>query len=140
MKIVNKVFETTFTVFPQDTNYMFPMVFGGKVLSEMDIAAAMAVRRACNHSLTAKHAVTTVAGPVEFYIGAEVGDLILLRAEIVRLGNSTVYVDVVGERENKDGFRERICRGPFVFVTVEFLEHLVNGKKHKPVNHGLTMN
>jgi len=44
VKIQNITFQKSFIVFPQDTNYMYPMVFGGKVLAEMDIAAGIRLR------------------------------------------------------------------------------------------------
>jgi hypothetical protein len=37
--------STCFVVFPQDCNANFPMLFGGKVLAEMDRCAGIAVRR-----------------------------------------------------------------------------------------------
>lgn len=128
-------FSTSFIVFPQDTNYMYPMVFGGKVMAEMDIAAAMAVRRALIVSHTAKDAVTTRARNIQFHVGATVGDLVELNAKIVKLGVTSIEIDVEGFRELKDGTRERICNGVFTFVTVEFQ----NERSFSKVPHNLTL-
>lgn len=124
-KLKNKFFETSFVVMPQDTNYMPPMVFGGKVMAEMDIAAAMAVRRAIIDSPTAKDAVTTRVNNIEFHVGAKIGDLIFLKAEIVKLGITSITIEVEGVRELKNGRREKICNGIFTFVTVKFKDERI---------------
>lgn len=131
----NKIFETSFVVMPQDTNYMPPMVFGGKVMAEMDIAAGMAVRRAIIDSPTAKDAVTTRVTDIEFHVGAKIGDLIFLKAEIIRTGFTSITIQVNGVRELKDGRRQKICNGIFTFVTVKFKDE----RKFEKVAHELEM-
>ena len=74
---MNLIFENSFVVFPKDTNYNPPMVFGGKILAEMDIAAACCARRLL-YSSHIKDAVTVAVNNVSFFIGAEVKDLIFL--------------------------------------------------------------
>jgi acyl-coenzyme A thioesterase PaaI-like protein len=123
-------FTHTFTVFPEHTNYMPPMIFGGKLLAEMDICAAMTVRRFLYSSRTAKDAVTVAVNNVSFYVGAVIGDLIFLEGEIVHTGNSAVDVHVTGWRESHLDIgeladadltsppkREKICDGDFRFCT-----------------------
>ena len=73
------VFNHTFTVFPEHSNYMPPMIFGGKLLAEMDICAAMTARRFLYSSPTgARDAVTVAVTGINFYVGAIVKDLIFL--------------------------------------------------------------
>lgn len=116
---MNTIFETNFTVFPEDTNYMPPMIFGGKLMSEMDIAAAMAVRRLLYDSPTlARDAVTVAVSNIEFHVGAVVKDLIYLKAEVVSGGVKSIDVHVDGWRERHDG-REKICNGDFRFVAYD---------------------
>lgn len=110
-------YDTSFIVFPQDTNYMYPMIFGGKVLSEMDICAAGATRRLLYHS-ECDSAVTVGVNNVIFHIGAEVGDMLLLSGEISKLGHKSVMIHVTGWREKKDtGEKEKLCDGDFTFVS-----------------------
>lgn len=133
---MNTVYETSFVVFPQDTNYMYPMVFGGKVMSEMDVAAAVCVRRALIDS-EAKYAVTTRASNIEFHVGAVVGDLVFLTARIVKVGTTSINIDVEGVRELKDGARQKICNGSFTFVTVEDPAQVTEHRKLTLKPHGL---
>lgn len=138
MPIIHNIqYEHKLIIFPQDTNYMPPMVFGGKMLSEMDIAAAGCVRRACNDS-PAKHAVTTRITDVEFHVGAEVGDLIIMTATISKLGVTSIEVTVKGIREHKDGKTEDICCGKLIFVTVKDPKnHRTENGKLIPIPHEL---
>lgn len=97
---MNLTHETSFAVFPGDCNYHYPMVFGGKMLAEMDRCAATAVRRFLYDSPTgAKHALTVGVDKMTFHKGAEVGDLIFLVGTIIRVGTKAITVKVVAERE-----------------------------------------
>lgn len=125
-----RTFETTFTVFPHMTNYMYPMVFGGEMLSQMDIAAAMNVRRALYDSPTGcDNAVTVHCTDINFLVGAQVGDLILLKSEIYQVGTKSISVQVEGYRERADGV-EKLCDGRFIFVAQK------DGSSHA---HGLEL-
>jgi len=117
-KATHTKYETGFTVFPQDTNYMYPMLFGGKLLSEMDMCAASCVRRALYDSPCAD-AVTVKVVETNFWHGAEVKDLIFLKAEIVRFGIKSIEVKITGLVEEGQGTGERIklCDGTFIFVS-----------------------
>ncbi|WP_437192746.1 acyl-CoA thioesterase [Planctomicrobium sp. SH527] len=125
-----RTFETSFTVFPHMTNYMYPMIFGGEMLSQMDIAAAMCVRRALYDSPTGcDSAVTVHCSDINFLVGAQVGDLILLKANISDVGTKSISVHV-------EGFRDqaiepvKLCDGRFIFVSQ---------KQGEPHPHGLTL-
>lgn len=127
---MNTVFETTFTVFPQHSNYLQPpMVFGGKVLAEMDICAAMTAKRLL-YGTECTDAITVAVNKVTFFVGAQIGDLIFLRGEVIKLGVKSILMRVEGWRENHDGTRERICEGEFTFVARK------NGKTYP---HGLRL-
>lgn len=115
---MNLVFETTFTVFPQHTNYNPPMLFGGELLSQMDIAAAMAARRFLYDSPTCKDALTVAVSDVTFHVGAAVKDLIFLRATIIRAGIKSIGVLVEGWREKGGASHEKICDGVFTFCAI----------------------
>lgn len=145
MQPKHTVFETNFTVFPQNTNYLFPdisgpladvvgvnrrpMVFGGKVLAEMDIAAAMCVIRAI-YGTDCWSALTVTVDNVTFWHGATLGDICYLKAELARTGHKSLDIQVEGEVEKHgSGERIRCCSGRFRFVTIN--------QEGKTIPHGL---
>jgi acyl-CoA thioesterase YciA len=73
---------------PADTN-IGGSIFGGWLLSQIDMAGAVvAIQRA-------KGRVVTVAvNSVEFHQPVFVGDLVSCYAEVVRVGNTSITVDV----------------------------------------------
>lgn len=114
---MNTVFETSFTVMPRHTNYMAPMIFGGALFSEMDLAAACCVTRLL-HDSVCDSAVTYKFGDGTFYTATECGDLVFLRAEVIELRQNAVKVVVEAHRERRaQAGRERIASCWFVFVT-----------------------
>ena len=114
----------TFTVFPDDLNYAGTL-FGGKLLSEMDIAALKAVRRVLYKS-PCDGAVTASVDKVDFEAPGRLGDIIDLKAVVKHLGKSSIVVGVVVTKEDQKGRIERICTAKFTFVAL---------KKHKPHPH-----
>lgn len=113
VKIENITHTTNFFIFPQDTNYHPPMVFGGKMLSEMDICAAGAVRRALYDSPTAKDALTVAVNNARFLKGAVVKDMIFMVATITKLGIKSLEVHV-------EAFKEQpVVLGPGYYVKAD---------------------
>jgi acyl-CoA hydrolase len=125
---MNTTHKTNFIVMPQDANYLSNL-FGGKLLAELDICAAMTARRSLYSSKKAIDAVT-VHNCVDFHHGAKVGDLILLEGHIIKFGTKSISVAVEGWAENKVGTRIKICSGEFIFVSVD--------DKGQTIAHGLT--
>lgn len=124
--------ETSFVAFAADANSNPPMVFGGKILAEMDRTAAIAVRRLLFASPTgAKDAVTVAIEQIQFKKVAKVKDLLYVVASVASVGEKSIRVSVSVERETKDG-REVVADGLFVFVAYD----LENGKA---VAHGIAM-
>lgn len=119
----------TFTVFPDDLNYAGSL-FGGKLLAEMDIAAIKAVRRML-YATRCDGAVTASLDKVDFKAAAKLGDIIELTATIVRLGSSSIDVDVTVKRESEQGWEEEICQAKFTFVSL---------RKGKSFPHRMIMN
>jgi len=106
----------SFTVFPQDLNFSGSL-FGGKVLAEMDIAAAKLTRRLlykrdCDSYLT-------VSANCEFHKSAKLGDIIKMKAVLKTIGRSSMGISLTVEREDLDGLIENIASGNFVFVSVK---------------------
>lgn len=113
--------ETCFTVFPQHTNSLSPLIFGGAFFAEMDKAAAIAVRRLLYSSPTKCTNAVTHRADVVFNKPCYQGDLIFLNAEIVKVGhNKSIVVNVKATRETfVDGpRRELIADINFVFVSI----------------------
>ncbi len=135
------VHETSFFVFPQDTNYHKDMVFGGKMLSEMDLCAAAVANKALYFSKTAKDALT-VAVNVQFLKGAKVKDLVYIRGTLSKLGIKSLAISVEAYKEtpnyNSDGellglIRHKMAEGVYTFTAFDMANE-------KSVAHGLTLN
>lgn len=120
---------STFSVFPADLNYVGTL-FGGKLLAEMDIVAAKLAHKILRQSPYCNEAVTVSVANVDFSKPGYLGDNIDLIAGILKLGNSSMDIEVVVERENKEGEKEIICEAQFRFVALQ-------NKKAYP--HGLVL-
>ena len=101
-------------VFPKDTNY-HGTAFGGWVLSLMDKAASVAaVRHAGGNVVTAR------MDGVDFHTPIRVGDAVALDARVVRVGRTsmTIQVDVYRE-QMATGEQQLATTGFFVFVALD---------------------
>jgi len=101
---------------PSDTNGAGD-IFGGWIMSQVDIAASIAAYR------RAKGRVVTVAvNEFQFHQPVFVGDLISCYSEITRVGRTsiTVFVEVYAER-NRDGVEEciKVTEATLTFVAVD---------------------
>lgn len=131
-------YETSFVVYPRHVNCRSPLIFGGAFFSEMDICAATAVKRLLYKSETAKSAVTHKFEGT-FFKPCYMGNLIMLRAEILSVGVKSVIVKVTADRETEVG-KELVAEATFVFVTIEN-DDTVDEKPDKLpyYPHGLTL-
>ncbi|MFD1731423.1 acyl-CoA thioesterase [Deinococcus malanensis] len=101
-------------VFPKDTNY-HGTAFGGWVLSLMDKAASVAaVRHASGNVVTAR------MDGVDFHVPIRVGDAVALDARVVRVGRTSMTIQVDVYREHiASGEQELATTGFFVFVALD---------------------
>lgn len=135
---------TSFVVFPEHTNHMEPIIFGGKFMAEMDLCAAQCVRRFLYGSFTADSSVTHKAS-FEFKKPAYTGDFIVLNAEVQSVGKKSIVVNVSAMREKKKrgadstSIAEEIAVGTFVFIAVNLEDaDLSKRPEFLPyVNHGI---
>ena len=107
---------------PADTNVAGD-IFGGWILAQIDIAGSVVAH------LRAEGRVTTVAvNAVQFHQPVLVGDLVSFYAEVVRVGRTslTVNVDVFAER-----FREPHAH-ECVRVTAATLTYVAIGHDRRP--------
>lgn len=108
------------------------MLFGGKLLAEMDRCAGITTRRFLYASPAgAKNAVTLAINNVTFRKGAEVKDLIFVTGTVVKVGGKTVTVKVAAERETATG-RELLVDGEFVFCAFDL-------ETKKGIAHGIVL-
>lgn len=124
-----------FVAFPGDCNANPPMVFGGKLLAEMDRIAGITTRRFLYNSPTGvRDAVTVAINGVKCHRSAQVKDLIVVMGHVAAVGAKSVTIAVRVERETmeKSGvIRELLAEGEFVFVAYD-------REKGVAVPHGLS--
>lgn len=124
-------YSASFTVFPQDCNYNDPpSIFGGKMLAEMDNAAAMACRRAL-YNTDCTDAITVAVESVKFTRPAYIGEIVRINANVIEVGEKSLKVNIICNRENKKGEIDRMATGVFVFCA---------RKNGIPAQHGLRIN
>ncbi|GJM20882.1 MAG: acyl-CoA thioesterase [Planctomycetota bacterium] len=100
---------------PQDTNAM-GTVFGGAILSDIDLAAAIAAHR--HHC---GNVVTVAMDRIEFLKPVFVGDVLTIFATTSKLGRSsiTVEVKVFAERRLTNGETVKVTQAEVTMVAVD---------------------
>lgn len=100
---------------PKDTN-AHGTIFGGVILSYIDIAAAIEVRK---H--TQKRIVTKAMHEVVFVAPVFVGDIVSFYTELVRIGRTSITIKVLVEadRISHRGERARVTEAEVVYVAVD---------------------
>lgn len=123
---------TSFVVFPADAN-AHGTLFGGKLLSEMDRTAAIAVRRALYASPTkGLRGVTAGVSEVKFLKPATTGDLLFTTAAVASFGEKSVAVNAAVMREDDRAQLELLATATFTFVAYD-------PAAKKAVPHGLKL-
>jgi acyl-CoA thioesterase YciA len=79
---------------PKDTN-AYGTIFGGVILSHIDLASAIEARKIAPH-----HYVTKAMREVEFHEPVHLGDIVSFYTETVRVGRTSVTVRVLVEAEH----------------------------------------
>jgi len=102
---------------PKDTN-AFGTIFGGVILSYIDLAAAIEVRRHYSQRF-----VTKAMREVAFVAPVYLGDLVTFFTRVVRVGNTSVTVDVnvEAERLGSEGNRQtvQVTQAEVIYVAVD---------------------
>ncbi len=103
------------TMLPRDTNAR-GTIFGGVILSHIDLAGAIAA-----HRHATKNFVTKALHEVEFIAPVYVGDLVSFYAEVVHEGKTSlaVRVEVEAERFQEPKQRARVTEAEVVYVAVD---------------------
>lgn len=103
------------TMMPRDTN-AHGTVFGGVILSYIDVAGGVEAVRHTKH----ERFVTVAMKEVLFHEPVFIGDLVSFYATTVRVGNTsiTVHVDVEAERFGNKGAIVRVTSAEVTFVAI----------------------
>ena len=103
------------TMLPRDTNAR-GTIFGGVILSHIDLAGAIAASRSAS-----KNFVTRAIREVEFIAPVYVGDVVSFYTSVVREGRTslTVGVEVEAERAKEPGRSARVTAAEVVYVAVD---------------------
>lgn len=99
---------------PADTNANGD-IFGGWVLSQMDVAGGVCAERVVGGRL----ATVAIEG-MKFHRPIAVGDLVSLYAEVTRIGTTSVTVHIetmVTRRDQEDDIM--VTEGSFVYVAID---------------------
>jgi acyl-CoA thioesterase YciA len=97
---------------PKDTN-AFGTIFGGVILSNIDLASAVEARKTAPHRY-----VTRAMHEVEFHEPVYLGDIVSFYTETVRVGRTSITVRVSVEAERWGSIQEpRAGHGERVKVT-----------------------
>ena len=87
-------------VMPQDAN-VFGTLFGGQMVSWMDISASKAVHRFLKKS-EADAALTRAIDAIEFKETVNVGDWVNFEANIISTGKSSIVIKIDAYKESKE--------------------------------------
>lgn len=99
---------------PADTNPAGD-IFGGWVLSQMDIAAGI-----CAGQRAQSRVVTVAMEGMSFILPVKVGDILGLYTEIDSVGRTSMEVHVEAwVRRGRIGNREKVIEGKFKFVALD---------------------
>ncbi len=104
------------TMMPRDTN-AHGTVFGGIILSYIDVAGGVEAIRHTRHN----RFVTVAMKEVIFHEPVFIGDLVSFYANTQRVGNTsiTIHVDVEAERFGTPGVVVKVTEAEVIFVAVD---------------------
>lgn len=99
---------------PADTNSSGD-IFGGWLMSQMDLAAWICARKQTPHRL-----VTVALDGVVFHQPVHVGDCLLCYATVERIGRTSITVHVTAHAERaKGGDEVQVTEGRFTLVALD---------------------
>ena len=117
------------TMMPRDTN-AHGTVFGGTILSYIDVAGGVEAVRHTRHN----RFVTVAMKEVIFHEPVFIGDLVSFYAKTLRTGRTsvTIHVDVEAERFGTPGVVVKVTEAEVTFVAInEGREKVVIAREHE---------
>ena len=103
------------TLLPRDTN-RHGTIFGGVIMSHLDLAGAIEARTSCGpHNF-----VTVAMDKVVFHKPVFVGDVVSFYTETVKIGRTSVTTKILVEATRADSLETvRVTEAEVVFVAVD---------------------
>ncbi len=90
-------------------------IFGGWVMSQMDIASAI-----CAIEHVGSRVVTVAVDRMSFLLPVNVGDVLCIYCEVDKIGNTSITVHVEAwVRRNHQKDRLQVTHGTFIFVSLD---------------------
>lgn len=114
------------TMMPRDTN-AHGTVFGGVILSYIDVAGGVEAVRHTKHN----RFVTVAMKEVIFHEPVFIGDLVSFYAKTIKVGNTsiTIHVDVEAERFGTPGIVAKVTEAEIIFVAIDEKQNKIMIKK-----------
>jgi len=115
--LLNKVPSIRAVAMPADTNPSGD-IFGGWVLSQMDLAGSVLARQ-----VTKKRVTTIAVDKMRFHKPIMIGDIVSFYTEVSKTGNTSITIDIVTIVNRKDdklgeGQSIKVTEGKFVYVCI----------------------
>ncbi len=113
---MNRIPAIKVLLLPKDTNAL-GTIFGGVILSHIDLASAVEARKAGSHRY-----VTKAIHAVEFHAPVFLGDIVNFFTETTRIGRTSITVKVSVEAERWGagaGERVQVTEAEVVLVAVD---------------------
>jgi acyl-CoA thioesterase YciA len=99
---------------PRDTNATGD-IYGGWLVSQMDLAAMVAATRVANGRV-----VTVAINGMAFYTPVHVGAVVTFYTEVLEIGRSSVRINVEVWSTGKHSFEQvKVTEGEFVYVAID---------------------
>ena len=117
MKYIPETVRYSQLVMPQDAN-VIGTLFGGQMISWMDIAVSKAAHRLLKDSY-ADAAVTRAIDTTEFKEPVHVGEWVNFEAIVTGLGRSSINIKVEAYAEGRHDKRRLACVSDFTMVAVK---------------------
>lgn len=114
MKRASDSFTTQVQVLTQANLNGYARLFGGQLMSWMDIVAAVTARRHSGRNVT-----TARVTDLSFRAPARANDTLMLTGEVVYVGRTSMVIAVRVYVERLDGERELINEARFVMVALD---------------------
>lgn len=103
------------TLLPRDTN-KHGTIFGGIIMSHIDLAGAIEARKACGPY----NFVTVAMDKVVFHQPVFVGDVVSFYTETLKIGRTSVTTKIIVEATRVDDQKKvRVTEAEVVFVAVD---------------------
>ncbi|RYE01643.1 MAG: acyl-CoA thioesterase [Sphingomonadales bacterium] len=107
---------------PADAN-AYGDIFGGWLMGQMDLAAGLVAARKAKG-----RAVTIAMDGMQFHAPVSVGDEISVYAELVKVGRTSMKIEVEAWRRDRHGeAMEKVTQAHFTFVAID------ENRKPRPV-------